>query len=170
MAISGHRGSIRAAEHAPWHAFIVLTWSFGPGSALDRVALPSGWWLHHGSSVGNVDAPPLLVHRAMVRPAQGDQAGHPTASSRSSGRPPSPLKSGRPTFCSGLQSCSGGVDSGALRLTSLVRPAPSSDSARVHDHARCAPHRSRDLWRNKRWPLALCAVMDKAKTAIRRYR
>ena len=38
-----------------------------------RVALSSGWRLHDGTSVSDVDAPPLLVHRAVVRPAQGDE-------------------------------------------------------------------------------------------------
>jgi hypothetical protein len=41
-----------------------------PGST---AALPSRWWLHHGSSVSDVKAPSLLVHRAVVRPAQGDE-------------------------------------------------------------------------------------------------
>src|ERR1019366_2719861 len=36
-------------------------------------ALSSGWRLHYGNSVSAVDAPTLLVHCAMVRPAQGDQ-------------------------------------------------------------------------------------------------
>ena len=35
--------------------------------------LVSGWRFHHGNSVSDVDAPTLLVHRAVVRPAQGDQ-------------------------------------------------------------------------------------------------
>jgi hypothetical protein len=33
----------------------------------------SGWRLYDGNSVSDVDAPTLLVHRAMVRPAQGDE-------------------------------------------------------------------------------------------------
>src|ERR1700687_2263748 len=33
----------------------------------------SGWRLHHGNSVSDVDAPTLLVHAAVVRPAEGDQ-------------------------------------------------------------------------------------------------
>jgi hypothetical protein len=32
-------------------------------------------WLDDGNAVSDVEAPPLLVHRAMVRPAQGDQVG-----------------------------------------------------------------------------------------------
>jgi hypothetical protein len=41
-----------------------------------RLELSSGWWLHDGNSVSGVDAPTLLVHRAAVRPAQGNQVGH----------------------------------------------------------------------------------------------
>jgi len=37
------------------------------------VARSSGWRLHDGKSISDVNAPTLLVHRAMVRPAQGEQ-------------------------------------------------------------------------------------------------
>lgn len=40
-----------------------------------RLELSSGWWLHDGNSVSGVDAPTVLVHRAAVRPAQGNQVG-----------------------------------------------------------------------------------------------
>jgi hypothetical protein len=39
----------------------------------DRGAHWSGWRIHHGNSVGRVDAPTLLVHRSVVPPAQGHQ-------------------------------------------------------------------------------------------------
>jgi hypothetical protein len=39
----------------------------------DRVAPSSEWRVHDGDSVGDVDAPALLMHTAVVRPAQGDQ-------------------------------------------------------------------------------------------------
>jgi hypothetical protein len=42
----------------------------------DRVTRSSGWRVHDGHSVGDADAPPLLAHRAVVRPAQGDQVVH----------------------------------------------------------------------------------------------
>jgi hypothetical protein len=33
----------------------------------------SRWRLHHSIAVSDVDAPPLLMHRAVMPPAQGDQ-------------------------------------------------------------------------------------------------
>ena len=45
----------------------------GPGTLPDRGSPSSGWRLHYGDSVSDVDAPPLLVHRAVVRPAQRNQ-------------------------------------------------------------------------------------------------
>ena len=39
----------------------------------DCVSTSSRWRVNHGTSVSDMNAPTLLVHRAVVRPAQGDQ-------------------------------------------------------------------------------------------------
>jgi hypothetical protein len=50
-----------------------MTWWPPRNTLLDRVVLSSGWRLDYGNSVSDLDAPTLLVDRAMVRPAQGGQ-------------------------------------------------------------------------------------------------
>jgi hypothetical protein len=72
--------------HPPWAAagavtgngLVLLEWYPRLLSSLqqhepDRMARSSGWRLHDGTSVSDMDAPPLLVHRAVAPPAQGDQ-------------------------------------------------------------------------------------------------
>jgi hypothetical protein len=49
------------------------TWWPRPNTLPDRVALASGRRLHDYSSISDVDAPALLMHGAMVPPAQADQ-------------------------------------------------------------------------------------------------
>jgi len=40
-----------------------------PSAGVLRREVSSGWRLHDGDSISDVDAPTLLMHRAMVRPA-----------------------------------------------------------------------------------------------------
>jgi hypothetical protein len=44
-----------------------------PETLPDRGARWSGWRVHYGKSVIDADAPTVLVHCAVVRPAQRDQ-------------------------------------------------------------------------------------------------